>query len=137
MTNLIPMNSFFNRWPSIWDDDDRGMISPTYVNHIDVYENENDVVVKANVAGIPAKDIDLTFEKGVLLIKAQAETEQKDDKNKWYNKSSWSYSYKVAVPGTIDHTKEPTVTLENGVLTATFHKAEISKPKKLNITEKK
>lgn len=139
MSNIVPLRSMLNsfgRWPSFWDDDDLSLFSGSVGRDVDVYETENEVTVKANVAGVDTKDIDVTFEKGVLWIQAKSETQEEDKKNKYYAKSSWNYSYKVAVPGFIDHSKEPEVSLANGVLTATFSKSEASKPKKLAVKQK-
>jgi HSP20 family protein len=131
-----PTYSMLSRWPSIWDEDDLSSVAPSMGNNLDVYETANEVVIKANVAGIPTEKVDLTFEKGILWIQASKDEETEDPQKKHYSKSSWSYSYKVAVPGEIDHTKEPEATIDNGVITVTFKKAEASKPKKLTITAK-
>ena len=130
-----PLSSMLNQWPDLWDDD----VFPTNSgghNNLDVYETEAEVVVKANVAGVKEEDIDVTFEKGVLWIKASRTQEEGEEDKKHYSKSSWSYSYKVGVPGTIDHAKEPKAEIEDGVVTIVFAKAESSKPKKLQISRK-
>ena len=135
MSNLVPLKSMLNtlnRWPSFWDDEDLQLF-PSVDRGVDVYETENEVTVKANVAGVASDDIDVTFEKGALWIQAKAVKKEDDKDNKYYSKSSWSYSYKIAVPGMIDHSQEPEVTLENGILKVVFAKAEASKPKKLTI----
>ena len=132
-----PSYNMLSRWPSIWDEDDLSSLSPTMGNNLDVFETADEVVVKANVAGIPAEKVDITYEKGILWIQAAKEDEQHDEGKKHYSKSSWSYSYKVAVPGEIDHTKEPEAVVDNGVITITFKKAEASKPKKLTVKAKK
>ena len=124
-----PLSSSLSRWPSFWDEEDFGCLT-TNSHNLDVYETANEVVVKANVAGVPADKIDVTFEKGVVFVNAKVEEEDKNDK-KHYSRSSWSYSYRVAVPGMLDYNSEPTVEVDNGVLTLTFKKAEQSKPKKL------
>jgi len=138
MSELVPLKSMFaslNNWPSFWDDDAFPVI-PAAARELDVYEGENEVVVKANVAGVSPDDINVTFEKGVLWIQAKATKEEEDKKLKFYTKSSWNYSYKVTVPGLIDHSKEPDVSLENGVLKVSFAKSEASKPKKLTVKAK-
>ena len=142
MSNLVPFRSMLhslNRWPSFWDDDDFSLLSGSLSNSIDMYENENEVVVRANVAGVASDDVDITFEKGVLWIQArnttQEESEEKDQK-KYFSKASWNYSYKVAVPGFLDHSKEPKVELTDGILEITFYKSAASKPKKLAIKSK-
>lgn len=137
MSGLVPFRSMFqtlNGWPSIWEDEDFQFAGAGQSN-LDVYETENEVVVKANVAGVQDDDIDITFEKGVLWIQAKSSKEE-TEKPKYYSKSSWSYSYKIAVPGMIDHAKDPSITVENGVLKIVFVKSEASKPKKLTISKK-
>lgn len=124
-----------NRWPNFWEDDDWSLTTAS--NNLDVYETEDEVVVKANVAGVPADAVEVTFEKGVLRIKAQKEEESEDDKKQHYSKSSWNYSYRVVVPGMesgmIDLNQEPAAEVDSGVVTVTFKKAEASKPKRLEV----
>lgn len=131
--DLIPLKQLktFSRWPTIWDDMDLSWSN--YRDNLDVYETEDKIVVKANVAGVESKDIDLTFEDGVLWIKAAKEQEDKDENKTHYAKSSWSYSYKIAIPGNIDMNIEPEAELKNGVLIVTFSKLEAAKPRKLQI----
>lgn len=129
-----PLSRMLSQWPDYWDEDTMPSISGS--RDLDVYETEDEVVVRANVAGVADNDIDLTFEKGVLLIQAERTEEEEDKKKKHYSKSSWSYSYKVAVPGMIDFSKEPEANIEDGVVTVTFKKSEGAKPKKLAIKRK-
>lgn len=139
MSNLVPFRSMIgslNRWPNLWDDDDFPMLGSSLGNTIDLYETDTQVVVKANVAGVTSDDIDVTFEKGMLWIQAQKAEKEEDKKNKYFTKSSWDYSYKVTVPGMLDHSREPDVELEGGVLTVTFHKSAATTPKKLTVKSK-
>lgn len=137
MTNLVPFRSLLNsstRWPGFWDDDDFPVFG-NFSNNIDLYETDNEVVVKANVAGVTSDDIDVTFEKGVLWIQAHRSEKEEDKQNKYFSKSSWEYSYKVSVPGMLDHSKEPEVELKDGMLTVSFPKSAASKPKKLMVKQ--
>ena len=128
---LTPFRSMFGQL-SNWDDES-SLVSTLMNNGVDIFETENDVCVKANVAGIKADDIEVNFEKNVLWINAKSKSESEDKNKKFYTRNSWEYSYKVSVPGLIDHSKEPDVNLENGVLTVTFAKSEAYKPKKLAV----
>lgn len=134
--DLIPFNPIrsLSRWPDFWEDSDlMWRTSPT--DNLDIYETEENVVIKANVAGVKAEDVDITFEDEVLWIEAQREEEDKEDKTH-YRKSSWSYSYKVVVPGKIDISNDPQASVEDGVLTVSFEKSEASKPKKVKVQAK-
>lgn len=136
ITRLSPLSRVLSRWPDTWDEDLAELASFSRHNDLDVYETEDEVVVKANVAGVPAEAVDITFEKGVLWIQAEKEEEKGDDSKKHYSKSSWNYSYKVGVPGMLDLNQEPTAEVDHGVVTVTFKKAEASKPRKLTVKAK-
>lgn len=131
-----PLMSSFNRWPDFWDDEDFTTVANRANNNLDVYETKDEVVVKANVAGVPADKVEVTFEKGVLWINAEKETEEDSQDKKHFSKSSWKYSYKVSVPGLIDMNAEPNAEVSDGVITVTFKKAEESKPKRLTVKAK-
>ena len=122
----------------IFDEEDLGLATRGN-NNLDVYETEDEIVVRANVAGVPADKVDVVFEKGVLWIKAEAETKLSDKEKQHYAKSAWSYAYRVVLPNAslIDQNKEPEAEIENGVITVRFKKTEASKPKKLKVKEKK
>lgn len=138
MSQLMRLHPLLSRWPSIWDDEDFPNLLPSTSagSNLEVYETKDEVVVKANVAGINTDDVDITFEKGVLFIQATNKVEQKDEDKRYFSRLSTSYSYKVAVPGDIDHNAEPTAEVDNGIITVTFKKAEQAKPKKLTIVKK-
>lgn len=125
-----PLSAMLSRWPDIWDED---LFDGATTSNLNVYETKNEVVVEANVAGVANEDVDITFEKGVLWIQAKKKSEEKSDDRKYYSRSTFSYSYKVAVPGEIDLSKEPEVTVKNGVLRVEFKKSELAQPKKLKI----
>jgi HSP20 family protein len=130
------LNQALNQWPDLWDEA-VSSVTNAASNNLDVFETDNEVTVRANVAGVSEKDIDITYEKGVLWIKAERSSEEKDEKAKHYSKSSWSYSYKVAVPGMLDSNSDPSVDLEDGMLIVKFKKAEASKPRKLTVNKSK
>lgn len=134
---IVRWDPFRTRWPSIWDwdEEDFGSLGTTGENNLDVFETEDEIVVKANVAGVEDEAVDITFEKGVLWIRAEA-TEEDEEGKKFYRKASRSYSYKIAVPGNIDIAKDPDADIKKGVVTITFKKAEEAKPKKITVKRK-
>jgi HSP20 family protein len=119
------------RWPNIWEDEDFGLANAGSDN-LDVYETKDEVVIKANVAGVDPDKVEITFEKGVLSLTAREEVEESEDK-KYYKKATRSYAYRVAVPGNIDLAVEPEAKVNHGIVSITFKKAEEEKPKKISI----
>jgi HSP20 family protein len=117
------------RWPNVWDEED---FSPTTNGNLDLYETTDEVVVKASVSGVAPDKVEITFEKGVLTIGA-AEAEEESEGKRYYQKSSRSYAYRIAVPGNLDLSQEPEASFVNGVVKIVFKKAEEAKPKKITI----
>lgn len=122
------------RWPNIWEDEESYL--PAADNNLDIFETETEVVARANMAGIPEDKVEITFDKGILWIRGQEETQEKEGK-KYYRKATRSYSYKIAIPGNIDLKHEPAAVVKNGVVEITFMKAEEAKPKRISIKSSK
>lgn len=65
---------------------------------IDVSEDEKEVIVKAEIAGVSEKDVELSWLDGVLYLKGEKKGEKEDKgKNTWH-KESWYGSFTRAVP---------------------------------------
>ncbi len=136
-SNLIPTRllSFPNlSLPSIWDEAEDWLTSPTNQSSgLSVSEDENHVYVEAAVPGIDPKDIDITFQDGYLWIRGESKQEEENKKKKYYRRASQSFSYRVAVPGDIDTTKEPEATYKHGMMNISFAKSPKVEPKKIQV----
>lgn len=118
------------RFPSMWDDDDDTM-TVSSPSGLSVSEDEKNVYVEASMPGLDAKDIEVTFDKGVVWVKGEAKEEEKN--KKYYRRASRSFSYRVAVPGEVNPDAEPEATYKNGVMTVTFAKSPKKQPKKIAV----
>lgn len=109
--------------PSIWP-------SANFLQGLSVSEDDKNVYVEAAVPGIDSKEIDVTYEKGVLTIRAEKKEEEKG--KTYHKKATKSFFYRVT-PGDVDLSKEPQATYKNGVMTVTFTKVPEEKPKKIEV----
>ncbi len=116
------------RWPALLDEDFAGSSQ-----NLDVFETDTQVVVRANVAGMDPKKVNVTFHKGILTIAGEEEEKEEDKNKRFYQRSYSNYYYKVAVPGEIDTTKEPEATFKNGMMEVAFLKVPEEQPKKINV----
>jgi len=134
--DLIP-SSFWSfpsfRFPSLWEEEKE--LTVGVPSGLSVSEDEKSVYVEAAVPGIDPKEIEVTFDRGILWIKGEAKEEEK--KKKYYRKASRSFSYRVAVPGEIDRKVEPSATCKNGVMTVAFTKSPKILPKKISVKVEK
>lgn len=112
---------------------------PTSENGLTSYETEDDFVVEANVAGVPAEEVDISVDRGVVTVKAEhAETkEEKEEKKTIYREGRMAkYLYTTSIPCPVQ-TNKAKAEVENGIVTVTIPKAPEAKPQKVKVKTKK
>jgi HSP20 family protein len=101
---------------------------------VDIYETEDQLVLKADVPDVDLKDIDVRVENQTLTISGQRNFEQQE-KSKGYHRIERSYGNFVrsfAVPNSFD-TEKIAATYKNGVLTVGLPKKEAAKPRQIKV----
>ncbi|MDR3700935.1 MAG: Hsp20/alpha crystallin family protein [Candidatus Sulfopaludibacter sp.] len=101
---------------------------------VDIYETENELVLKADLPDVDQKDIDVRVENQTLTIAGQRKFE-KQEAGKGFHRIERSYGDFVrsfAVPNSFN-TEEIAAQYKNGVLTVTLPKKEAAKPRQIKI----
>jgi len=101
---------------------------------VDIYETDNELVLKADLPDVTLNDIDIQLENGTLTLKGERKF-AKDEHNKGFHRIERSYGAFVrlfAVPETVD-TENVRAAYSNGVLTVTLPKKEVAKPKAIKV----
>ena len=101
---------------------------------VDIYETENELVLKADLPEVSLKDIDVRVENQTLTIAGERKFE-KDDSNKGFHRIERAYGNFVrsfAVPNTFD-TDQISAEYHNGVLSVTLPKKEAAKPRQIKV----
>src|SRR5271167_2385184 len=101
---------------------------------VDIFETDNELVIKADLPEVSMKDIDIQLENGTLTLKGERKFE-KDEKNKGFHRIERNYGSFVrlfSVPETVE-TEHVKAEYNAGVLTVTLPKKEIAKPKAIKV----
>jgi HSP20 family protein len=101
---------------------------------VDIYETENELVLKADLPDVDQKDIDVRVENQTLTIAGERKFE-KQDAGKGYHRMERSYGTFVrsfAVPNTFD-TENIVAEYHNGLLTVKLPKKEAAKPRQIKV----
>jgi HSP20 family protein len=132
MADLVKRDPFrslfsFPRWTDDFDD-----LSFTTQRGLKVHETDKNILVEAVVAGVPASDVEVHIDGGVLTIKAEKSEESK--KKGSYTASSFQYYYTCALSGGAWDKADAEV--EDGVMTVRIPKTEAAKPKRITVKAK-
>ena len=101
---------------------------------VDIYETENELVVKADLPDVDLKDIDVRVENQTLTIAGERKFE-KQDSAKGYHRIERSYgnfTRSFAVPNSFD-TDKIAASFKNGVLSVSLPKKDAAKPRQIKI----
>ena len=101
---------------------------------IDVAEEDNAIVVRAEVPGCKAEDIDISVSGDRLTITGEKKlAEEKKEKGYYHVESSYgSFRREFTLPANVDQNKIEAV-CKDGVLSITLPKAAESKPVKVKV----
>lgn len=101
---------------------------------VDIFETENELLLKADVPGIELKDVDIQIENGTLSLRGarQYENSSKDGGFHRVERGYGSFARYFTLPETVDPEKVK-AEYKNGVLTVTLPKKEVAKPRQIKV----
>ncbi|MHC4455985.1 MAG: Hsp20/alpha crystallin family protein [Planctomycetota bacterium] len=103
---------------------------------IDVADNDNAVMIKAEVPGCKAEDIDISIHGNTLTISGEKKKEEEKKEKGYYHleRAYGSFRRDLNLPADVQADKIEAV-CKNGVLTATVPKAEKAKAVKVKVRQ--
>lgn len=118
------------------DDDWSGPIGD---NQLDMYENDNSIVVEVKAPGFSKDDVEISIENGRLKVQGSVKTkteegDKKKKNRKYYRKEikTMSFTRVVDLPVSVVSSKAK-ASFKNGVLRVDLPKSEEAKPKKIEV----
>jgi HSP20 family protein len=107
----------------------------TWAPSVDIYETENELVLKADLPEVAERDIDIHVENNMLTMRGERKFEAKVKEENYLRveRSYGAFSRSFSLPNTVD-TEAIKAEYKNGVLTVIMPKRAESKPKQVKIT---
>lgn len=123
-TDASPASTSENTFPS----DAEGQLT------IDVYQTDNDVVIKSTIAGVKPEDLDVAINNDMITIRGERKNEEiVQNENYYYQECYWgSFSRSVVLPVDVI-TDKIEASLKNGILTIRLPKADTTKTKRIQV----
>ena len=112
-----------------------GLTAGAWAPTVDVSENDNAIIVRAELPGMSQDDIELNLQDNVLTLKGEKKQEAKEDKENYHRTECCfgSFSRSFSLPATVKQ-EDIQATFKNGVLEINLPKAEEAKVQKIAIT---
>ena len=128
------MNRLFEDAMGTWLGESNGRGNTNWVPLADIYENDNDLIVRAELPGVDPEMVDLRVENNVLTIRGERPFEQKVEQENYHRleRSYGTFSRSFTLPATIDADKIR-AEYRDGILNLTLPKSEKAKPKRIQI----
>ncbi len=106
----------------------------TWAPAVDIYEEGDNLVLKADLPDINEKDLDLRIENNTLTLRGERKFEKKVQEENYLRveRRYGSFSRSFSLPNTVN-TEAIKAEYKNGVLTVVLPKREESKPKQIKV----
>ncbi len=105
-----------------------------FVPAVDVYQDDNNVIVEMPLPGVDIKNVNLSVENDVLTVEGKKEQKREIDEKNYYRREVryGSFHRSIALPTAVNGNKAK-AEYKDGVLKVVIPKEERAKPKKIAI----
>jgi HSP20 family protein len=116
-----------------FDRSEEGNLTP-WAPAVDIFETEQELVVKADLPDVKPEDLDIRVENNVLTIRGERKFEKKVSEDKYLRveRAYGSFSRSFSLASTVN-TEAIKADYKDGVLTLTIPKREEAKPKQIKV----
>lgn len=131
------MEDFFGRrmrrpwWPERWSRTDEMEVKPPIV---DVFEEKDDIVIKAELPGIEKDNVEVNLTDHTLTIKGEKKKEEEVKEENYYRaeRSYGSFLRTLDLPKDV-HADKVKASFKNGILEVRMPKTEEAKAKEIKV----
>lgn len=101
---------------------------------LDVFEDKDNLVIKAELPGMKKEEIEISLHDGVLTLSGERKQEQKHHEGDIHRSERFvgKFQRTLSLPTAVDGEKVK-ATYKDGILTVTLPKAEEAKPKQIQV----
>jgi HSP20 family protein len=101
---------------------------------VDIVENENELLLQADLPGVDMKDIDIQIENGTLSFRGERKSEVENKQGGYHRveRSYGTFARFFELPETVNP-EDVKAEYKNGVLTVKLGKKEIAKPRQIKV----
>lgn len=113
---------------------DQTLTASSFIPAVDIYEDQHNLMLTAELPGVEDKDLDIRVENGVLTISGERKIEHEENQENFHRmeRSFGRFTRSFTLPPTVN-TDNVKANFDNGVLKITLAKREEAKPKQIQV----
>lgn len=128
-------NQLFNQtFSQAFDSEGQELGSRVWAPAVDIFENDHNLVISAELPGVDPKDVEVRVENNTLHIKGERKFEKSTNEGNYHRveRSYGSFSRSFTLPSTVS-AENAQAEYKDGILTLKLAKREEAKPKTIKI----
>lgn len=132
---LDRMFDFTERWPTPFRT--FGLLEGTWTPTVDVYEDKDNVHIKAELPGLKKEDIEISVQGDTLILKGERKSESEEKKENYYRveRVYGQFHRAISLPAPVK-SEEVKATYKDGILDIVLPKKEEAKAKQIQVNIK-
>ena len=117
---------------------DDWLLGGTWAPAVDIFEQEGNIVLKAELPGIDLKDVDIRLENNVLTLRGERKVDNEVKRESFHRieRAYGTFARSFTLPSTVDQ-QNIKADYKDGVLKVVLPKREEAKPKQITIDIKR
>ena len=119
--------------PLSWFENASQPFSSGWIPAIDLYEDKDNVFVRAEVPGMKKEEIDISLHEGVLTLSGERKLDYEKAESHRVERFVGRFQRSITLPSPVDAAKVR-ATYKDGILAVTLPKSEEAKPKQISVS---
>ncbi len=107
---------------------------PIFIPAVDILENQNEIIVLADIPGVDGQDVDIDLRDDVLTIRGAVSPVEDEKEASVYREFNWGDYFRQFTLAEVIDQEKIAAKMDNGILRLTLPKKEKVKKKKIQVS---
>ncbi len=107
---------------------------PVFIPAVDILENQNEIMILADMPGVDGQDVDIDLRDDVLTIRGTVSPVEDEKEASVYREFNWGDYFRQFTLAEVIDQEKIAAKMDNGILRLTLPKKEEVKPKKIQVS---
>jgi len=107
---------------------------PVFIPAVDILENQNEIMILADMPGVDGKDVDIDLREDVLTLRGSVSPVGDEKEVSVYREFNWGDYFRQFTLAEVIDQEKISAKMDDGVLRLTLPKKEKVKPKRIQVS---